>query len=170
MRKITLEMLKNMAETLSIKLVYESLHPNLYGKANAETKTITLNASLMDNPIQERCVLAHEIGHILYPSRPGHERYHSKGFEDLEANERGNTKATVAQDERMAQDWAITVLMTNVEFNRIMENEEEKMSIPEIAEFFEVLPSFVEDRIAYYRRKEEAAGRRVPKWRDLIRR
>ncbi|OPY64130.1 MAG: hypothetical protein A4E56_00184 [Pelotomaculum sp. PtaU1.Bin065] len=122
---------------------------------------------MRDNPIQEKCVLAHEIGHILFPPRPGHARYHSRGFHDLEFNERSTTKATVAQDERLAQDWAITVLMSNVEFNRIME-QEEKMSIPKIAEYFEVEQSFVKDRIAYYRRKEEAAGRKVLRWRDLI--
>lgn len=170
MRIITIEMLKNMAALLGIKVMYENLHPNLQGKASTETKTVTLNASLRDNPIQEKCVLAHEIGHILFPPRPGHVRYHSRVFYDLEFDERSSTKETVAQDETKAQDWAICVLMPDVEFNRIMENKEEKMSIPEIAEFFEVETSFANDRIAYYRRKEESAGRKVPKWRDLIRR
>ena len=164
MEKINIDLLLYWARRMGIGVVFTELEPGRLGQANAAKRKIELSHSLSDNLIALKCVLAHEIGHILFPPRPGHIRYHSKGPRNRDY---GIIKTTVAQDERKAQDWAITVLMSDVEFDRIMKKGE--MSISEIAEYFEVLPSFVEDRIAYYRRKEESAGRKV-RWRDVIRR
>jgi Zn-dependent peptidase ImmA (M78 family) len=167
MKKITLEILKNTAEILGIKIVYAKLPPGLLGKANAETKIISLNVSLRDNPVQEKCVLAHEIGHVLYPPRPGHIRYYSRNFLDLNFYERSNIKAIVDQDERKALDWATRVLMPDGEFNRIAE--EGNYSLKEIADFFDVEPWLVEHKVGYYRRKQRDAGKKI-RWRDIIRR
>ncbi len=162
---ISLDLLKSMAKIFGIVILYEELPSGQSGKANAETKTVTLDVSLKDNPRQHKCVMAEEIGHILFPPRPGHIRYHSRGFYDHENC--SMVKHIVAQDERKALDWATGVLMPNVEFNRTMANG--GYLISEIEEMFEVEDWVVQHKIGYYRRKENEAGRKV-KWRDIIRR
>lgn len=165
---MTTEELFEIARIFGIKIEFGNLrakNQNHLGRADAKRKIITLDTSIKDTPRLLKCILAEEIGHILFPPRPGHVRYHSIGFWQTEGT--SCIKAIVAQDERKALDWATSVLMPDDEFNRIMKKWD--MSISEIAEHFEVLPSFMEDRIAYYRRKEKAAGRRV-KWKELIRR
>ena len=118
-------------------------------------------------PRLQKCILAEEIGHILYPPRPGHIAYHMAGYKYIDSHKRSNIKALVAQDERRALTWATSVLMPNVKFNRIMENG--SYSVSEIAELFVVEPWFARLKIAYYQRKERESGRKT-KWKDLIRR
>jgi len=165
MRKISTKMLKNTAEIWGIKVVYENLHQDLYGKANAGTKTITLNISLKNNPIQERCVLVHEIGHILYPPRPGYERYYSRDFFKYNSEECSSIKKIVAQDERKVNDWAMSILIPDDIFNRIIADSD--YSISDLMEMFEVEKWAVEHKLGYYRRKEHN-NRRKGKWRDII--
>ena len=162
---ISLDTLKSLAVIYGISIVYEKLPKGLLGKANAETKTITLDVLLKDNPRQHKCVLAEEIGHIIIPPRPGHIRYHS--LDSWRCENFGLTKTIVAQDERKALDWATGVLIPNVEFDRIMAKG--SYTLWEIEEVFEVERWLVEHKIGYYRRKQRDMGRRV-KWRDLIRR
>ena len=165
MTRITNDNLLYWARLLGIEIMYRNLHNDLLGQANATEKIITLDRALKFNPRQLKCILAEEIGHILYPPRPGHTRYHSAGFYRRE--DCSIVKHTVAQDERKARDWATNVLMPDVEFNRIMECG--IYAIGEIAELFEVEPWLVEHKIGYYRRREQASGRKV-KWRNIIRR
>ncbi|HBX22620.1 MAG TPA: ImmA/IrrE family metallo-endopeptidase [Desulfotomaculum sp.] len=153
------------AKALKIRIIYKKLNPGLLGRADATKMVVTLDPSLRDKPRELKCVLAEEIGHILYPPRPGHIRYHSMGF--WETDNCGQTKITVAQDERKALDWATSVLMPDVEFNRIME--EGNHYLWEIADEFGVEQWFLEHKIGYYRLKAREMGRKV-KWRDLIRR
>lgn len=150
------------ARLLEISVIFADLPTGLLGQANADTKTITLDRALKSSDRRLRCVLAEEIGHIMHPPRPGHLRYHSKGYWQID--DRSSLRHIVAQDERKALDWATGVLMPDVEFNRIMEDGNH--SISEIVELYEVEPWAVLHKISYYRRK---AGRRV-KWRDVIRR
>lgn len=153
------------ARALDIKVVFINLRPGLLGKANAARKLIILALSLKDNPRELKCVLAEEIGHILFPPRPGHIRYHSKGFHDRE--DCSMVKHTVAQDERKALDWATSVLLGNVDFARI--KSVGAKDVNELADYFDVEPWFMEHRIGYLRRKAEDSGQKV-RWRDIIRR
>lgn len=161
----SLELLKSQAKIYGISILYEKLEDGLLGKADAETKTITLDPSVLDNPRQHICVMAEEIGHILFPPRPGHVRYHSKGFYQTENC--STTKNTVAQDERKARDWATGVLLGHVDIARI--KEVGARSIGELADHFEVEPWFIDHRIGYLRRKARDNGQKI-KWRELIRR
>lgn len=159
-----------LTDALDITVEYRELskiNPQLEGVADANKRTITLDTLLKNHPREEKCVFAEEIGHILYPPRPGHILYHRSDFWYYDNNKRSNIKITVAQDERKALDWATRVLVPDVEFNRILESG--NFTIGEIAEYFEVEPWFTRLKIAYYRRKEREAGRSI-KWRDLIRR
>jgi len=152
-------------QALDIRVIFKKLPLGLLGKAEASKKVVMLDQSLKDKPRELKCVMAEEIGHILYPPRPGHIRYHSTGF--WENDNCGQTKILVAQDERMALDWATSVLMPDVEFSRIMDNG--NYTLCEIEEEFEVTQWFVAHKIGYYRRQQWELGRRV-KWRNLIRR
>lgn len=167
MAKVTTELLIAQADIYGIEVETETLPDGLLGKANAEIKTITMNTSIEHISRLYKCVLAEEIGHILYPPRPGHVRYHSTGFVNLHFNQRGNTKIIVAQDERKALDWATSILIPDVEFDRIMEAG--NYTIWEITERFDVERWLVDHKIGRYRRKEMDQGRKV-KWRDIIKR
>jgi hypothetical protein len=165
---ITTDSLFEWASIFGIKVVFKNLKgidSGPLGLADADSKTIELDQSLIDSPRQLKAILAEEIGHILYPPRPGHIRYHSRGFWQRADCE--SIRQSVAQDERKALDWATSVLLPDVEFDRIMENG--NLSLSEIAECYEVEPLFAKHKINYYRRKERMSGRKV-KWKDVIRR
>lgn len=165
---ITTERLFIWANIFGIKVAFKNLkelNPGPLGLADAEGKSIELDQSLMGSPCQLKSIFAEEIGHILYPPRPGHIRYHSRGFwrrEDCES-----IRQTVAQDERKALDWATGVLMPDVEFGQIMEAG--NMTLAEIAERYEVDPLLAKHKVSYYRRKERMSYRKT-RWRDLIKR
>jgi len=156
------------AYTFGIKVLFKNLqklHYGLLGRADAENKLIELDDSLKSNPRLLRCILAEELGHIIYPPRPGHARYHSRGYWQME--DTSSIKAIVAQDERKAIDWATCVLMPNVDFGRI--TEDGLKTLGELAEQYEVDIWFMSYKIGYIRRKARENGQKI-KWRDLIRR
>jgi hypothetical protein len=157
------ETIKDICHIYGIKIFYAILPDDLLGRANSRTKTIILNNSLKDNPREEKCVLLEEIGHIIYPARPGHTRYHSKDF--LTRESCSLIRHTVAQDERLARDWATNVLLKNIDFDRI--KEVGARSINELANYFDVEPWFMEQRIKYLRRKAHDNGQKVM-WRDFM--
>ena len=113
--------------------------------------------SLLDNPRQAKCVLAEEIGHILFPPRPGHIRYHSKNF--YEKENCSMIKCTVVQDERLARDWATNILLGNVDSCHIVAVG--ARSVGELADHFDVEPWLIEHRIGYLRRKARENGQKV---------
>lgn len=155
------------AQGLGIKISVKDLQskkPGLLGKANAKTKEIELDISLLDDTRKHKCVLAEEIGHILYPPRQGHTAYHSRNF--FNYDNRGNIEAIVAQDERKALDWATNVLISDVEFYRVIKN---NVTLFQLTEYFDVDEWFMRHKIAYVRRKARNEGTKL-KWRDIIRR
>lgn len=163
--KLNSGLLKKQAEIYGIRVVYKLLPEGLLGEANADAMTITLDMGLLDDPRQHACVLAEEIGHILLPPRPGHVRYHSRGFYQQENC--SLIKHTVAQDERKARDWATSVLLGHVTLCRIQSIG--ATSIKGLADCLGTEPWLITHRISYLRRKEHAGGRKA-KWRDLIKR
>lgn len=159
-----------IAESLGIKVSHVDLHKTstgLLGKADALNKKITLDYSLKDCPREHKCVLAEEIGHILYPPQPGHIAYHARGYYDIDNIERSMIKVTVAQDERKALDWATGVLMPNVEFWRAVKEGENTLC--KLADWFDVTEWFVRIKIGYIRRKARDEGNKL-KWGDIIKR
>jgi len=161
------DLLFHWVRAMGVKVIFSRLQPRLLGIADAGSMTITLAQSIKDRPRQLRCILAEEVGHILFPPRPGHVRYHSTRFVELESTEQSNIKATVAQDERKALQWATSVLMPDVEFSRAQENGAD--TIGKLADWFDVEPWFVMVKISYLRRKDRENGQRI-KWRDIIKR
>ncbi|MDD4334795.1 MAG: hypothetical protein PHY77_04225 [Desulfotomaculaceae bacterium] len=143
------------AKALDIKIVFTELCSGLLGMADASKKLIMLDNSLKDKPRELKCVLAEEIGHILFPPRPGHIRYHSKSF--LQREDCSMVKHIVAQDETKALDWATCVLLGNVDICRIKSIG--AISLNELADHFDVEPWFMEHRIGYLRRKDVMPGR-----------
>jgi len=165
--KININHLDFWTDLLGIKAIFRNLQPGLLGSADAWRKIIKLDNSLRGRPRLMKCVLAKEIGHILYPPRPGHIRYHSTGFWETEHHERSHLKVIVAQDERKALTWATSVLIPDVEFWRAIG--EKHNTVYELADYFEVEEWFVLLKIGYIRRKARDDGQRL-KWRDIIRR
>jgi len=168
---ITLDDLCTLAEINRIKIIFENLRQiniSYLGKADASNKIITLDISLRENTRESKCVLAEEIGHILYPPRPGHIRYHSRGYWQIEHHDRSLMGVIVAQDERKALDWATRVLIPDDEFWQA--NKECGMDkIYLLVDWFDVEPWVVNLKIGYLRRKRKAAGEKL-KWRDIIKR
>lgn len=167
---ITIDKLSTMAWEFGIKVVYQDLrsrHPDLLGMADAEQRVIILDKSLSGSQRKLKCILAEEIGHVLYPPRPGHIAYHSTEFIQSDFNGRSNLKIIVAQDERKALTWATGVLIPDVEFWRAVDNGIN--TIYELSDYFDVEEWFMRLKIGYIRMKAREEGNRL-KWRDLIRR
>jgi len=142
-------------------------HPDLYGIADSARKLITLDQSLRNNQRLLKCVLAEEIGHILYPPRPGHLAFHEAGYTYADHNSRSNIKAIVAQDERKALQWATSVLMPDVVFWRVVRDGIN--SVYDLADWFDVEEWFVSIKIGFIRRQAWDSGQKL-KWRQIIRR
>lgn len=161
--RITTELLIKQAEIYGIKIIQKILPEGLLGEADADTLTISLDKG-MDN-CQTRDVLAEEIGHMVLPPRPGHIRYHSRSFH--KNKNCSMIKHIVAQDERLARDWATRLLLGNVDLEEI--KNVSANNIAELANHFEVDPWFIEHRIGYLRRKKRESGNKA-KWKELIKR
>ena len=77
----SIDNLFDLADELGIDYAYDDLHnkqhPNLDGYADASKRLIVMDKSLLEKPRHHKCVLAEEIGHILFPPRPGHVAYHT---------------------------------------------------------------------------------------------
>ena len=152
---VSLESLQELARKLKIIIDYRDLHHEhhlaLDGYADSEKKLIVLDISLTDNPRHHKCVLAEEIGHIIFPPRPGHITYHMKGYHKLDHHFRSNIKAIVSQDERKALRWATSLLIPDAGLRTAAKNSME--SIDDLAEWFDVEKWFMEIRMSYYELK-----------------
>ncbi len=167
---VTLDTLLLITDTLGIKVKFKDLNRNhigLLGKADANKRKVVLDNSLKFCMREQKCILSEEIGHILYPPRPGHIAYHARGYYDIDNIERSIIKVTVAQDERRALDWATNALIPDVEFWRAVEEGENILY--QLADWFEVTEWFMRIKIGYIRRKALDNGTRL-KWNDIIRR
>lgn len=167
---ISMNTLYDIAMELDIEVIFRNLrqrHPDLLGMADASNRTIHLDQTLNQSPRQHRCVLAEEIGHIIYPPRPGHIRYHSRQYMDRDCIDRSNIRTIVAQDERKALKWATNVLIPDVEFWRVISEGEN--NIYQLVDKFDVEPWFLLLKIGFIRRQARESGKRL-KWRDIVRR
>ncbi len=113
---------------------------------------MTLDNSLKFCTREQKCVLAEEIGHVLYPLRPGHIAYQARGYYDIDNIERSMIKAFVAQYKRRALDWASNALIQDdVEFWRALK--EGESTLYDLHEYFSVTEWFLRLKIGYIRRK-----------------
>ena len=148
---MSFESLLELARQLKITIEYQDLHHEqhsaLDGYADTEKKLIVLDLSLRDNPRHHKCVLAEEIGHILFPPRPGHIAYHMKGYHKLDHQCRSNIKAIVSQDERKALRWATSFLIPDAILQAAAKNNID--SIEDLAEWFDVEKWFLLFRLDY---------------------
>ena len=167
---VTIEQLFIFAMGLNIEVKFRNLrkmHPDLLGMADASNRTIALDQTLNQSPRQLRCVFAEEIGHIMFPPRPGHIRYHSKQYIEANHIDRSIIQHTVAQDERKALQWATGFLMPNVEFWQAVE--EGANTVISLNDWFDVETWFTHLKIGFIRRQVRDDGWRL-RWRDVIRR
>ena len=104
MEKMNTDLLFYWARKMGVKIIFTKLKKGCLGRANAAKKIIKLDVSLADDHRALEAVFSEEIGHVLFPPRPGHIRYHSKDFHERE--DCSVVKNTVAQDERKTLDWA----------------------------------------------------------------
>ena len=166
---ITLEKLYEIAHLYKINIDYRDLHNQqhhgLDGYADAEKRLIVLDMSLLDNLRHHKCVLAEEVGHILFPPRPGHLAYHMSSYYELDHYDRSHIKAVVAQDERKAIQWATNFLIPDIELGRSIEDG--KKTVYEFAEIFEVEKWFMLFRLNFYKRQNRKNGRKT-KWNDIV--
>lgn len=158
------------AMELGIKVIFRNLckqHPDLLGTADAADKIITLDQALRNEPQKLKCVLAEEIGHILFPPRPGHVRYHSKKYIDVDCISRSNVKAIVAQDERKALQWATDVLIPDDQFWEAIKGGASTVYL--LADWFDVERWFILVKVGFIRRQARDDGQKL-RWRDIIKR
>ena len=154
---VSFESLLELTRKLMIIIEYRDLHHEhhfaLDGYADAEKKLIVLDVSLKDNPRHHKCVLAEEIGHIIFPPRPGHIAYHMRDYHKLDHHSRSNIKAIVSQDERKALRWATSFLIPDAALR--VAAKDSVNSIDELAEWFDVEKWFMIFRLDFYELKVE---------------
>ncbi len=118
MNKILL--LQETAYTHGIEIIYEDLrytkHPLLKGYAWPGKGLIVLDKSLRSRPKQEKCVLAEEIGHCLYPPIANHIAYHYAEYQHLNCWERDSLAVRVTKDELTALHWGTSFLIPDKNF------------------------------------------------------
>ena len=152
---MSLESLLELARKLMIIIEYRDLHHEhhfaLDGYADAERKLIVLDLSLKDYPRHHKCVLAEEIGHIIFPPRPGHIAYHMRGYHKMDHQSRSNIKAIVSQDERKALRWATSILIPDAALRAAAKNSVN--SIDDLFEWFDVEKWFMLFRLDFYRQR-----------------
>ncbi|WP_066638977.1 ImmA/IrrE family metallo-endopeptidase [Desulfolucanica intricata] len=152
---LSIENLLELTRKLEIIVEYRDLHheqhPGLDAYADAEKKLIVLDISLKDRLRHYKCVLAEEIGHILFPPRPGHVAYHMRDYQKLDYNNRSNIRAIVAQDERMALSWAANILIPDSELETAIKNGVD--SVYTLCEWFDVEVWFMLIRLDLYKKK-----------------
>lgn len=64
----TLDNVRSKADSYGIRIEYVNLPTNMYGIAvwhPGRHPGIGLDISLLDDPIKHKCIMAHEIGHII---------------------------------------------------------------------------------------------------------
>jgi Zn-dependent peptidase ImmA (M78 family) len=166
---ISINTLFVIAQRMGIKIIYEDLHqsnPHLEGYAWPDKEIIALDKTLHRRSRQHKCVLSEEIGHFLYPPRPGHKAFHERYFQ-MSCQERGNLAVTVAQDEQKALTFATGLLIPDAEFWDLIQNQQSNLR--DLMEHFDVEEWFVRVKIGFIRRKARDAGQKL-KWKHLIRR
>lgn len=118
MSRISLDHLFEIAHGLGAQIGYQDLHA-IHPQLDAYTRLplVMLDKSLTSNNRHHKCILAEEIGHLLFPPRAGHVSYHiGQSWDSLKCQDRYNVSVLVAQDERKALAWATDLLIPDDTF------------------------------------------------------
>ena len=158
-------LLQEIAYAHGIEIAYKNLHakhPQLDGYAWPYQGLIVLDESLQGKLRQEKCVLAEEIGHCLYPPAAGHISYHYAGYRHLSQWERDNLAVLVTKDERLALHWGTSFLIPDKAFWEYAQKGPHEWW--EWLEHFDVEDWFMRAKFGFMRTKHPF------KWREMIKR
>ena len=159
-----IEDLHRIARIYNIRVVYKDLNARdsrLEGYAWSERMLIVLDKSLIFRPVDHVCVLAEEIGHMLFPPIYDCISYHMVAFWQQDAVIRSQTKYLHSKTERPALIWATDYLIPDEEFWEFVR--EGPREWWEWLERFEVAPWLMHWKIGFMRAKHNIKGRDVIK-------
>jgi len=166
MQIVTLDNLLYLAETTNVLLRYEDLHarhPQL--EAYTSYPVIVLDKSLQSRTQEHRVVLAHELGHIVYPPRAGHISYYTaRAWDMMDCPTRDSLAVSVGKDERFAMKFATGVLIPDQFFWRFAAAGPHEMWT--WLEAFDIPKWFLEFKVGFVRAGQPARERL--KWREII--
>lgn len=166
---IETDILLDIANEHGIEVRYESLfcsQRKLYGYAWPSRKLIVLEVGIMGTR-QEKCVLAEEVGHCLYPPIGDHELYHSEKYYTIDPLQRAGCRSQVAKDERVALRWATDFLISDSTFFAYFDTGPHELW--EWCDHFEVEPWFMALKIGYMLQAGGRPGGRPFRRRDAVR-
>lgn len=149
----------------NIDIVYTDLHsknPLLEAYTLPQKQQIILDKSLPDRPRQHKCVLAEEVGHILYPSPFDSIQYHIAEYWNLDFYQRGNVSYRHTKNERVGLLWATSFLIPDDEFWEFANKGTHEWW--EWLERFDVEDWFMRRKVGFMRSKKHF------KWRDIVKR
>jgi Zn-dependent peptidase ImmA (M78 family) len=160
-----MERLLEIVSIEGIHLRYTDLRPigNIQGIYIAHSRAgpvILLDKFLLFKPRDQRCILAHEIGHHFNPPRSGLIAFHRNNLfsDDIK-------QITIRQDESKALRWGTSKLMPTDDVWAAIRSSYD--TVPLLAEYFYVTEWFVRAKIGFIRVEEREQGVRL-KWRDII--
>ncbi len=107
------------------------------------TPVIALSTTLHTNERKLRCVLSHELGH----------HFETAGHHIIAANSTSSIYAT--KNERLATKWAVNLMIDTYTFWDCVKVGMDKQ---ELADYFYVLPGFIELKGEYLRESEKHCG------------
>ncbi|MGB9804091.1 ImmA/IrrE family metallo-endopeptidase [Desulfofundulus sp.] len=116
---ITLEDLEGLIFGMGVDVRYKNLHkqhPLLDAYAWPARRLIVLDETLRYPSRHKKCVLAEEIGHMVYPPAGDHILYHTADYYNLDSWQRFDLWRRVAADEREALQWATGFLIPDTAF------------------------------------------------------
>jgi len=163
-----LRFLETVAHYYRLEIRYENLqneHPGRLGVARPAKGLIVLDISIRGTR-QEKCVLAEEIGHCLYPPVADHRLFYSKRFYTLDSHQKRDLRRDVWREERAARCWAADVLIPDYCFWDFFDIGPHEME--EWCERFDVEPWLVAFKIAYLHSKGRQSGGRFFKWHQAV--
>ena len=164
-----LRFLESIADFAGIERRWEDIHsrhPDYDGYAVPGRRLIVLDVSIRGTR-QEKCVLAEEIGHCLYPPAADHTLYHSTKYWGLGQWERSTLRCQVAKDERAALEWASSVLIPDWSFWEFARGGGREWW--EWLEHFGVTDWMMRVKVGLVRARMRPQAKRM-KWRELVRR
>ncbi|WP_288959447.1 hypothetical protein [uncultured Aminobacterium sp.] len=119
-----------------------------------------MDKSLLSRERQHKCVLAEEVGHILYPSPFDSIQYHIAEYWDYDFYQRGYISYRHVKSERAALLWATSFLISDKEFWDFANQGPHEWW--EWLEHFDVEDWFMRRKIGFLRTKQRF------RWRDAI--
>ncbi|MDD2297632.1 MAG: hypothetical protein PHX79_07450 [Sphaerochaetaceae bacterium] len=160
-----IQTLCQILKTKNIKIIYADLHsknPQLEAYTVPQKQQIIMDKSLPCRPCQHKCVLAEEVGHVLYPPLVSTTQYHIAEYWDLDFHQRGNISYRNSKSERAALLWATSFIIPDDEFWEFAQ--EGPWERWEWLERFDVEDWFMRRKVGIMRTKKRF------KWREIVKR